>query len=153
MKSMINDMKESLIYGLKTCLEYFVIIAAILILSIVIDLIGGRDIDHYFSTPYFITASIGLALTFIWAGLYPSVLKMSINSYNAECPGLTQRYVIEKCRSKVLCRYFSILSCFCFVCSLFYDMETYPIIVRSLMAGGFVFLFQYIKYRKQYKSL
>ena len=53
MKSMINDMKESLIYGLKTCLEYFVIIAAILILSIVIDLIGGRDIDHYFSTPYF----------------------------------------------------------------------------------------------------
>lgn len=43
---MINDMKESLIYGLKICLEYFVIIAAILILSIVIDLIGGRDIDH-----------------------------------------------------------------------------------------------------------
>ena len=77
-------MKESLIYGLKICLEYFVIIAAILILSIVIDLIGGRDIDHYFSTPYFITASIGLALTFICAGLYPSVLKMSLNSYNAE---------------------------------------------------------------------
>ena len=45
---MINDMKESLIYGLKTCLEYFVIIAAILILSIVIDLIGGRDIDHFY---------------------------------------------------------------------------------------------------------
>ena len=105
-------MKESLIYGLKTCLEYFVIIAAILILSIVIDLIGGRDIDHYFSTPYFITASIGLALTFICAGLYPLVLKMSIKSYNAEYPGLIQRYVVEKCRSKVLCRYFSILSCF-----------------------------------------
>lgn len=106
MKSMINYMKESLIYRLKICLEYFVIIAAILILSIVIDLIGGRDIDHYFSTPYFITASIGLALTFICVSLYPSVLKMSIKSYNAECPGLTQRYVIEKCRSKVLCRYF-----------------------------------------------
>ena len=64
-------------------------------------MIGGRDIDHYISTPYFITASIGRALTFICAGLYPSVLKMSINSYNAECRP-TQRYKMVKCRSKVL---------------------------------------------------
>lgn len=49
----------------------------------------------------------------------------------------------------IKCRYCSILACLCFGCSFFYDYDEYRLIVNALMSAAVIFLFQYLKYRKQ----
>lgn len=149
LKSKIFVMKTNLICGLRAILRYVMIIVALFLIEVVIDITIGREMDQYLSTPYFTVAMAGLVITFVCGYIYPFFLTKTIRSFNADYPDVTQRYVKEICQAKVKCRYCSILACLCFGYSFFYDYDEYRLIVNALMSAAVIFLFQYLKYRKQ----
>lgn len=146
-------MKKNLIKGLKFCLEYTGVIAAILVAEIAIDVVAGRGPGSYFSMPYFTVAVSGFVVAFICGYAYPSLLSNSIRSYTDKYPDVPKRYVEEICQGIVTCRYYAVLSCLCLAGSFFYDMDEYPLIVFALTGSGFTFFFQYLRYRQKYKNL
>lgn len=142
-------MKTNLIYGLRTILRYAMIIVALFLIEIVIDKTVGRETDQYLKMSYFTVTISGLVIAFNCGYLYPFFLTKSIRSFKADYPDVPRRYVEEICQAKVKCRYCFILAVLCLGCSLFYDYDEYRLIVNSLMSAAFIFIFQYLKYRKQ----
>lgn len=146
-------MKTNLIYGLRAAIGYALLIGAIILIMIMIKNLIGGDINQYFTPIYYITIIGGFVVTFVSGCLYPFFINRSINSYASKYPDVPIRYIEEICRWKVWCRYCAILSCLCLVLSLFYSMEKYSLIVCALNGGCFVFLFQFLRYRKKHKDL
>lgn len=150
---MILVMKTNLIYGLRTAIGYALLIGATTLIMFMIKILIGGDINQYLTPVYYITIIGGFVVSFVLGCLYPLLINRSINSYASKYPDVPIRYIEEICRGKVWYRYCAILSSLCFVLSLFYNMEKYSLIVCALNGGCFVFLFQFLKYRKKYKDL
>lgn len=146
-------MKTNLIYSFRAAIGYALLIGATILIMIIIKILTGNDINQHLSPVYYITIIGGFVVAFVSGSLYPFFINRSINSYASKYPNVPIRYIEEICRWKVWCRYCAILSCLCLVLSLFYSMEKYSLIVCALNGGCFVFLFQFLRYRKKYKDL